>query len=320
MLFALRFGLESKGFFMSKVAFIFPGQGAQYVGMGKDFYEAFAESRAVIDQAHEILGNGLRDVMFNGPEEKLKETAFAQPAIFAMSIAALEALRIKYPDLKPVFTAGLSLGEYPALTASGALSLENTIRLIQRRGAFMQEAAVAKRGAMAAVIGMDPETIRAVCDENGAEVANFNAPDQTVITGESSAVEAACARLTEAGAKRVIPLAVAGAFHSSLMQPAADQFQNVLAGVEFTRPVVPLIGNVHACPCSAPDEIRTELAEQIVSSVQWVKTVEFMVSQGVNTFIEIGPGRILKGLIRKINRELTVKNVEKAADLECVLN
>jgi len=304
---------------MSKIAFIFPGQGAQYVGMGKDFYESFDECRTLIDRADTVLGNGFKDVMFDGPEERLTETAYAQPAIFTMSLAALEALRVKYPDLKPDFVAGLSLGEYSALTASGALSLDETLRLLERRGAFMQEAAIARQGAMAAVIGLDAAVIAEICDACGAEVANFNAPDQTVITGAADAVAQAVVRLGEAGVKRVIPLSVAGAFHSSLMSPAADQFQEVLNAVKFLSAKIPLVGNVAAKACASPEEIQTELSRQIVSSVQWVKTVEFMVEQGVTTFIEIGPGRVLKGLIRKINKELVVKNLETVGDLEGLL-
>lgn len=280
---------------ISKVAFLFPGQGAQFVGMGRDFYETCDESKAVIDKADEILGNGLKEVMFNGPEEKLKETAYAQSAIFAMSMAALAALQKKNPGLQPVFVAGLSLGEYPALTASGALSLNETIRLIERRGTFMQETAQAKQGAMAAVIGMKADAIKTICDETGAEVANFNSPDQTVITGEAERVKSACAKLSDAGAKRVIPLAVAGGFHSSLMKPASDKFQEVLANVEFSSAAVPLVGNAGAQVCVSPDEIKSELSQQIISSVQWVKTVEYMASQGVTKFIEIGPGQGVKG-------------------------
>jgi len=301
---------------MSKIAFIFPGQGAQSVGMGKDFYDAFEECRTVIDQADAVLGNGLKTVLFEGPDDRLKETAYAQPAIFAVSMAALTALKLKYPKMQPDFVAGLSLGEYSALTASGALSFDETVKLIERRGTFMQEAAAAKKGAMAAVIGMEASAIQEICESCGAEVANFNAPDQTVITGAAEAVELACACLTEAGAKRVIPLSVAGAFHSSLMASASEQFQAVLDEVQLSQAQVPLIGNVAAQPCVSPEEIRTELSRQIVSSVQWVETIKFMAQQGVTTFIEIGPGRVLKGLIRKINKDLIVKNLETTKDLE----
>ncbi len=302
----------------SNIAFIFPGQGAQYVGMGCDFYETFPESKAVIDEADKILGNGLKDVMFSGPEEKLKDTSYCQPAILAVSIAALKALKIKFPRMDAAFTAGLSLGEYSAVTASGALSFADTVRLVERRGFFMQEAALLKKGAMAAIIGLDAAVIKKICDECQAEVANFNAPDQTVITGEADTVEAACAKLTEAGAKRVVPLSVSGAFHSSLMKPAADRFISVLEQAYFINAMIPIIGNVAARPCVMPEEIQNELAQQITSSVQWVKTVEFMAAQGVTRFIEIGPGKVLKGLIRKINKDLTVDNVEKVEDLDSI--
>jgi len=303
---------------MLNIAFLFPGQGAQYVGMGRDFYEACEASRAVIDEADAILGSGLKEVMFNGPGEKLTETAYAQPAIFATSMAALAALKERRPEIKPVYAAGLSLGEYSALCACGALSVGDTVRLIERRGAFMQEAAALKKGAMAAVIGLEPEKIRAVCDETKAEVANFNAPDQTVITGEAAGVEAACAKLTERGAKRVVPLSVSGAFHSSLMRPAAEKFQEVLARVEISGARVPLVGNVDAGPLTSPDEIRAELAGQITSPVQWVRTIEFLAAQGVETLYEIGPGKVLKGLVRRINRDLAVVNVGSVEDLAAV--
>ncbi|HSA32061.1 MAG TPA: ACP S-malonyltransferase [Candidatus Omnitrophota bacterium] len=300
---------------MSKTAFIFPGQGAQYVGMGKDLYETFETAKQIIDQADHILGNGLKGVMFEGPEEKLTQTSYCQPAILSVSYAAMTVYLQKYPQSAPSFVAGLSLGEYSALAASGALEFSDTIRLVERRGAFMNEAAQLKKGAMAAVIGMEPQAIKTVCDGCGAEVANFNAPDQTVITGEAEKVAAASAKLTEAGAKRVIPLSVSGAFHSSLMQPAADRFQSVLAETHFKTAKVPLVSNVDASPCTDPQQMRIKLEKQIVSSVQWIKTIEFMAGQGVTKFIEIGPGKVLKGLIRKINKDLEVINIEKAEDL-----
>ncbi|MEW5894356.1 MAG: ACP S-malonyltransferase [Candidatus Omnitrophota bacterium] len=301
---------------MSKSAFLFPGQGAQYVGMGRDFYEQSGEFRHAIDAADRFCGNGLKEAMFNGPEDKLQQTDYAQPAIFAMSYGALQVLNKKHPGLKPDFVAGLSLGEYSALAASGALSFEDTLRLLQKRAAFMQEAAQLKKGAMAAVIGIEVAVIKNICGVCRAEVANFNAPDQTVITGEASAVNAACLKLTEAGAKRVIPLSVSGAFHSSLMKPAADKFVTALEQAPLKNAAVPIVGNVDARPCVTAQEVREELARQIVSSVQWVKTIEFLVSRGVDRFIEIGPGKILKGLVRRINKDLDVENLEKMSDLK----
>lgn len=301
---------------MNKIAFIFPGQGAQYVGMGSDFYQAYPESRAVIDEADRILGNGLRDVMFNGPEDKLVETSYCQPAILAVSIAALKALKVRASRLDPVFVAGLSLGEYSAVTASGALSFSDTVRLVERRCFLMQEAAQFKKGSMAAIIGLDAGVIKEICQRCAVEVANFNAPDQTVITGEADKVKFACAQFAEAGAKRVVPLSVSGAFHSSLMKSASDRFVGVLEQVSLINAMIPIVGNVAAQPCVMPEEIQNELAQQITSSVQWVKTIEFIAAQGVTRFIEIGPGKVLKGLIRKINRDLIVDNVEKVEDLE----
>ncbi len=300
---------------MSKTAFVFPGQGAQYVGMGKDFYDTFPSAKKVIDQADQILGNGLKDVMFEGPEEKLTQTSYCQPAILAMSIAAMTIFFEKSSNITPSFVAGLSLGEYSALVASNVLSFGDTVRLVERRGAFMNEAAQLKKGTMAAIIGMDAAEIKKICDSCSAEIANFNAPDQTIITGEADTVATASEKLTEAGAKRVIPLSVSGAFHSSLMQPAADRFKTILAQTAFQTGTIPLVSNVDAAPCTDPSQIRLNLEKQITASVQWVKTVEFMVSQGVTEFIEIGPGKVLRGLLRKINKDLVVINIEKIDDL-----
>ncbi len=300
---------------MGKVAFIFPGQGAQCVGMGKDFYEGFAVAREVIDQADEILGNGLKQVMFGGLEERLTETAFCQPALLAVSIAAMRVIQEQNPSLEPSFVAGLSLGEYSALAASGALDFSATVRLVERRGALMNEAAALRKGGMAAVIGLEADQVAEACRQAGAEVANFNAPDQTVITGEADKVAAASAILTGLGAKRVIPLAVSGAFHSSLMVPAADRFRPILDGTMFGDARVPIVSNVDAAPVSEAGRIRENLARQIVSSVQWVKTIEFMKAQGVVEYIEIGPGKVLKGLLRRIDRDLAVKTIERVEDL-----
>ena len=303
---------------MKKVALIFPGQGAQAVGMGQALYDNCPAAREVFDQADAILGNHLKEVIFSGPAERLTSTAYCQPAILTMSVAALRALTAheKYAAIEPVFTAGLSLGEYAALVAGGALSFEETLRLVERRSAFMEEAAQAHPGRMAAIIGLEREQIQTVCDQVGAEVANFNSPQQTVITGVGEQVEAAAALLKEAGAKNVVMLEVSGAFHSSLMQPAADRFEEELKKVNLRMARVPIVANVDACPATDPDIIRANLAAQITSSVQWVDSVLYMAGQGVTDFIEIGPGTVLKGLIRRINRDLNVQCIQEPGDIE----
>lgn len=302
------------------VALIFPGQGAQSVGMGRDFYEQSPEAKAVFDQADRVLNNGLLDVMFNGPAERLITTAYCQPAILTMCVAALRALQAhpKYAQMTPQFAAGLSLGEYAALAASGALSFEDTLRLVERRSFFMEEATKLHQGKMAAVIGLDKEKIVALCKEAGAEVANFNSPQQTVITGHADKVGAACAALKAAGAKSVVPLEVSGAFHSSLMKSAADQFIEVLAEVDFDAPEIPVVGNVNGMSASNAIYLRKNLAKQITSSVQWVDSVNYIAEQGVEDFIEIGPGKVLKGLIRRINPDLRVHNIETPADIDAL--
>lgn len=302
---------------MKPVALIFPGQGAQAAGMGREFYETSPHARKIFDRADKIVA-GLTDVIFNGPQEKLTSTAFCQPAIFTFSMAALQALKAHaaYQNFDVRFACGLSLGEYSALCAAEALSFEQTLELVVVRSSLMEEATSLREGAMAAVIGFDKEPLLAICRETGAEVANFNSPEQIVITGEADKVKAASARITEAGAKRVIPLDVSGAFHSSLMQSAARQFKEHLRTVELADPVFPILSNVDAVPTSNTAHILLNLAEQITSSVQWVDSINAIAGSGVTAFLEIGPGTVLKGLIRKINRDLAVHNIQTPKDID----
>ena len=302
---------------MTSVALIFPGQGAQSVGMGKEFYEASAEARDVFDLADSSIKD-LKDVVFNGPADKLTSTKYCQPGIFTSSYAAYEALKAhaKFSDIDVKFACGLSLGECTAVAASGALSFEEALMMVESRAAFMEEACGLKKGAMAAVIGLDAERIAAICKECGVQVANYNSPEQIVITGEAGKVAVASEAIKQAGAKRVIALDVSGAFHSELMRAAVTKFESVLQAFRFMTPEFPVVSNVDGLPAHTGEAIRANLAKQITSSVQWVRSVQFMAKCGVTTFLEIGPGSVLKGLIRKINPELTVHNIQKPEDID----
>lgn len=303
---------------MIPISLIFPGQGAQKVGMGREFYETVPAAKAIFDAAQSILGNDLVDVIFNGPQEKLTLTAYCQPAIVAFSVAVLQALKQseKFKNFNVKFAAGLSLGEYSALIACGGISFEDGIRLVQKRGAFMEQACKLEKGKMAAVIGFPKERLKEICLETGAQIANFNSPEQIVITGHAAKVEQAVSIIEREGAKNVVMLDVAGAFHSSLMSSAAEGFKKELASLKINPLNFPLVSNVTGKSVSDPDAIRENLPKQIVSSVLWEDSVRFMAQQGVTTFLELGPGKVLKGLIRRIDPGLTVYNIEKPADIE----
>ena len=305
---------------MKNVALIFPGQGAQKVGMGLDFYQTSPEAKAIFDEADQICANGLSKVIFEGPEETLTSTAYCQSAILTMSIAALKAFEAhpKFKNVNVRYTAGLSLGEYSALAASKTISFADTLRLVQKRGAFMEEATKEAKGAMAAVIGFDKQKLVEICQQTGAEVANFNSPEQIVITGHAAKVEAAMEVIKAAGGQKIIPLSVSGAFHSSLMAPAAKRFADSLKDVVINPTDIKVVTNVNAQPQDSAQVIRQNLEKQITASVQWVASVEYMMSQGVTEFIEIGPGKVLKGLIRRINSTAVVHNIEKATDIDAL--
>ena len=303
---------------MRNIALIFPGQGAQKVGMGREFYETSPQAKAIFDEADKVCGNNLLKVMFEGPEEQLTQTAYCQPAILTMSIAGLKAFQSssKYKMFNVKYTAGLSLGEYSALTASGAISFADTLRLVQKRSALMEEATKEAKGAMAAVIGFDKTKLVEICQQTGAEVANFNSHEQIVITGHADRVQAAIEAIKAAGGQKVIPLSVGGAFHSSLMIDAVNRFVPVLKNVSIHPTDIQVITNVNALPQKDAQVVRDNLARQITSSVQWVACMEYIIAQGITDFIEIGPGKVLKGLMRHINPSVTVYNIEKPADLE----
>jgi [acyl-carrier-protein] S-malonyltransferase len=291
-----------------KTAFVFPGQGAQKVGMGGELRQASAAARAVFEEADAALGESLTALILDGPAETLTLTANTQPAILAVSVAALRAFEER-SGFQPDFVAGHSLGEFSALVCSGALGLADAVRTTRARGTFMQEAVPAGQGAMAAVMGRQPDEIAAAC-ERAAEgevvaPANFNSPDQTVISGAAAAVERASRILAGAGAK-VIPLKVSAPFHCELMRPAAERLDDFLAGVAFTAPRMPVVANVTAAPNMDAARIRELLVRQVTSPVRWTDTVRFLQEQGVRRFVEFGPGNVLAGLIRKIDREVEV--------------
>jgi [acyl-carrier-protein] S-malonyltransferase len=291
-----------------RVAWVFPGQGSQRVGMGRELAESDPEIAALYATADEALGFGLSDIIFDGPDEALQQTPVQQPAILLTSIAYLHALQAR--NLLPAadFVAGHSLGQYAALVAAGALGFEDALRLVRRRGELMQEHGA---GAMAAVLGMSPEDVAAVARDAGAEVANFNAPDQTTISGPSAAVERAIGLANERGAKRVIPLPVSAAFHSSLMAPVAEAMRPAITAAEFQAGRVPIVGNVDARFLAEPRELREELVAHICGSVRWVDVVSALDRAGVTTYYEIGPGRVLAGLIGRCAPGATVLAAER---------
>ncbi len=302
---------------MSKVAFVFPGQGAQYVGMGKDFYEQIPVSRKVYTIASEVTGLNLPGLCFK-ENEQIDITEYTQIAMLATEAAMLAALQEK--GVKADVAAGLSLGEYGAILTAGAMSLEDVFRVVRQRGILMQKA-VPTGGAMCAVLGMDGEKIAKICEETEGivSVANYNCPGQIVITGEEGAVAAAAEKLKEAGARRCIPLKVSGPFHSEMLKGAGEKLAGVLVDVELKEFSMPYVTNVTADYVTDISEIKELLGRQVYSSVRWQQSVERMIADGVDTFIEIGPGRTLTGFLKKINENVTGLHIEKVEELEEVV-
>lgn len=308
-----------------KVAFTFPGQGSQAVGMGKDLADSFPEARAVFEEVDEALGQKLSDIMWNGPEETLTLTANAQPALMAVSMAVIRVLEAKGLDIKSkvAYVAGHSLGEYSAVCAAGTFSIGDTARLLRIRGNAMQAAVPVGEGAMAAIIGLEHGDVQAICAEASAmgpcQIANDNGGGQLVISGDKAAVEKAAALATEKGAKRAIMLPVSAPFHSALMGPAADAMREALAKVEKKDPVVPLIANVRAAPVTSAAEIADLLVEQVTGQVRWRETVEWFGANGVTTLYEIGAGKVLTGLARRIDKNINGVAVNGPADIDAAL-
>lgn len=307
------------------IAFTFPGQGSQAVGMGKDLADAFPEARAVFAEVDDALAQNLSSLMWNGPEDELTLTANAQPALMAVSLAAIRVLEARGFALKDkvAYVAGHSLGEYSALAAAGTFSIGDTARLLRIRGNAMQAAVPVGEGAMAAIIGLEQADVEAACAEAGkgsvCQIANDNGGGQLVISGARPAVELAARLCTEKGAKRALMLSVSAPFHSALMQPAAEAMREALDGVAVNAPVVPVVANVTVSPLIDPAEIKARLVEQVTGRVRWRETVEWFSANGVTTLYEVGSGKVLSGLARRIDRNVATMNIGSATEIEAAL-
>ena len=300
---------------MSNIAFLFPGPGAQVCGMGQDFYEQTETGKKIFDMASGLLGFSMPELCFT-PNDRLDITEYTQAAMVTASIAMMEVLKER-TGVKPDVAAGLSLGEYPAMVAAGVMSAEDAIKTVRQRGILMQEAVPVGIGSMAAVLAMDAEKIEEVIAPiEGVQIANYNCPGQIVISGKKEAVEAASEKLKEAGAKRVLPLNVSGPFHSSMLVEAGEKLGKVLEDVEVHEPVIPYAANVTASYVTEASQVKPLLEKQVSSSVRWQQTMEMMLKDGVDTFIEIGPGKTLAGFMKKIDRSVRVINIEKLEDVE----
>ncbi len=303
---------------MGGVAYVFPGQGAQYVGMGVDLAEAFPRARALFQRASSVLGFDLLELCRSGPEDTLQRTENTQPAILVTSLACLEAARGRIPP--PVLAAGLSLGEYTALVCTGSLEFEDAVWLVRQRGLFMQQATEGRETAMAAVLGLPAEAVERVCEQASrlgvCEASNYNAPDQVVVGGDRAAVEEAVRLAKAAGARRAVLLAVSAPFHTRLMQPAAERLREALERVTLRDAQLPVVANVSAQPVQRAADIRRLLVEQVASPVRWAQSVTYMARDGVDTFVELGPGTVLSGLVKRCARGVTAWHVEDRASLE----
>ena len=304
---------------MSKLAVIFPGQGAQAVGMGKDLAAAVPECGELFQKANAVLGFDLAKLCFEGPIEELTKSSVTQPAVFVVSMACHKALGLKRPDVQFAATAGHSLGEWSALCAAGVVSFEDALKVLEARGRFMQQACEANPGTMMAVMGQDPEALKKVSADCGIEVANFNSPEQTVLTGRKEGIDQAEQVLKQMGVKKAIRLNVAGAFHSSLMAPAAAKLQEVIVGVRFSEPRIPVMSNVTGQPHVNAEAIKELVVKQVTSSVQWVSCVNSMKAAGVTGYVECGPGKVLTGLIKRIDKEAALHNIQDLSSLDNVV-
>lgn len=294
---------------MVKIGFLFPGQGAQYVGMGKDFYEQISVAKKIFDRASEIIDTDIPALCFDGPEDVLTQTTHAQVAIFTTSIAILESIKTAYPALRPVLNCGLSLGEYAALVSAGCLDFETALRVVQKRGALMEEAAREQPGSMVSIIGLDEAACNQIARDCVVDVANYNSPEQIVLSGKTDNIVLARDLAVAKGAKKAVLLNVSGAFHSRLMEPAACGMRSVLESVNLHVPSAGFIPNVKAKFETDPDAIKVSLISQVSNSVKWTQSIKFASDNGVKKYLEIGPGKVLKGLARRIDKELSVESI-----------
>jgi [acyl-carrier-protein] S-malonyltransferase len=304
---------------MSEIVLLFSGQGAQKVGMGKDFAEKSATARQMAATADQALGFSISEIMFEGPDEELTITSRCQPALYLNGLMALAMIRERLPDLKPVAAAGLSLGEFTAHAAAGTFSFEDGLRIVGKRGAFMEEACNATEGSMAALIGGEEEQVQALATAVDVDIANLNAPGQIVLSGTVAGIDAAVARAKEFGIRRAIKLNVAGAYHSRLMQSAQDKLAAELAALELKIPSIPVVCNYAATAVSEAAEIRSMLEKQVTGSVRWTASIQALIAMGHRHFLELGPGKVIAGLVAKIDKDAIVQSVEDLPSLEAAV-